>query len=183
VFLFWCPASLNLEKIPNIEVTPWCFWINDSWIWYADAGSGKIYFYCNCIYNRVNKTKALLHPLSKSNIHQKYLLFLDIFFIYISNVFPFPGLLLGNPLSYLPHPLPYLTHPHPCLYEGAALPIDSHPPSCPGILLHWNIEHPQARGLLLPLNSNNTIFCHICCSMCILWLMVQFLETLGDLAC
>ena len=33
-----------------------------------------------------------------------------IFFIYISNVFPFPGFPFGNPLS---HP------PSPCLYESA----------------------------------------------------------------
>ena len=38
---------------------------------------------------------------------------LDTFFIRISNVFPFPYLLLGNPLT-LPH--------SPCLYEGATPP-------------------------------------------------------------
>jgi hypothetical protein len=34
--------------------------------------------------------------------------FLDIFFIYISNVFPFPGIPFGNPLPY---------PPYSCLYE------------------------------------------------------------------
>ena len=38
---------------------------------------------------------------------------LDIFFIYISNVFLFPGLPFGSPLS----------HPPPCLYEGAPHPL------------------------------------------------------------
>jgi hypothetical protein len=41
---------------------------------------------------------------------------LDIFFIYISNVSPFPGLPFGNPLSH---------SPSPCLYEGA--PPPTHP--------------------------------------------------------
>jgi hypothetical protein len=39
--------------------------------------------------------------------------FLDIFLIYISNVFPFPGLPFGKPLSHTPSP---------CLYEGTTLP-------------------------------------------------------------
>jgi hypothetical protein len=46
---------------------------------------------------------------------------LDIFFIYISNVFPFPGLPFRNPLS---HPSSL------CLYEGAPPP--------PPILLPWH---------------------------------------------
>jgi hypothetical protein len=51
--------------------------------------------------------------------------------------------------------------PSPCLYEGA--PPLTHPlqPSCPGIPLHWGMEPPQAQGLLLPLMSNQAIFCHI----------------------
>jgi hypothetical protein len=78
---------------------------------------------------------------------------LDIFFIYISNVFPFLGLPFGNPLS---RPL------SPCLYEGASphtLPL---PSSCPGIPLLWSIEQPQAQGPFLPLMSNKAILCHIC---------------------
>ena len=46
--------------------------------------------------------------------------FLDIFFIYISNVFPFPGLPFGRP--------PFHSHSC-CLYESAPLPIHSHPPA------------------------------------------------------
>jgi hypothetical protein len=38
---------------------------------------------------------------------------LGIFFIYISNVFPFPGLPFGKPLFHLPFP---------CLYEGVPPP-------------------------------------------------------------
>jgi hypothetical protein len=59
--------------------------------------------------------------------------FIDIFFIYISNVIPFPGLSFGNPLPY---------SPSPCLYEGAFPLTHSPPPSHPGITLHWGIEHP-----------------------------------------
>ena len=77
-------------------------------------------------------------------------LFLDIFFIYMSNVIPFPGLPSGNPLSHLSSP---------CLYEGTPHPLL---PSCPGIPLHWGIKHPQAQGLLLPLMSDKAILCHIC---------------------
>jgi hypothetical protein len=79
--------------------------------------------------------------------------FLDIFFIYISNVFSFPTLPFRNPLSH---------SPSPCFYEGA--PSPSHPllSSCHSIPLHWDIEHPQAKWRLLPLMSNKTILCHIC---------------------
>jgi hypothetical protein len=65
-----------------------------------------------------------------------FLFLLDIFFIYISNVFPFSDIPLRNPTSH---------HPFPCLYEGAFYP---------GIPLHWGIKHPQAQGLLLPLMTN-----------------------------
>jgi hypothetical protein len=75
--------------------------------------------------------------LRKENITFIFLL-LDIFFIYISNVFPFPVLPCGNP------------HFSQCLYEDA-------PPSTQpllhfwtGIPLHWGIE---TQGLLLRLMS------------------------------
>ena len=50
----------------------------------------------------------------------------------------------------------------PCIFEGA--PLLTHPllASCPNIPLHWGIDHPQAKGPLLPLISNKAIFCHIC---------------------
>jgi hypothetical protein len=77
--------------------------------------------------------------------------FLFIFYIYISNCFPFTGLPFRNPLS---HPLP------PALW--GCVPSHPFPSSCPGITLHWGIEHPQAWGSLLSLMSNKVIICHIC---------------------
>jgi hypothetical protein len=58
-------------------------------------------------------------------------LLLDIFFIYITNVIPFPGFPSKNPLS---HP------PSPCL------PTHPFPLPCPGIPLHWVIEPSQDQG-------------------------------------
>jgi hypothetical protein len=78
---------------------------------------------------------------------------LDIFYIYIYNVFPFPGLPFRSPLFY---------PSSPCLYESAPLPTYPLPSSQPGIPLHWGIEHPQTQGSLLPLISNKAILCHIC---------------------
>jgi hypothetical protein len=74
---------------------------------------------------------------------------LDIFFIYISNVFPFQVSPSETP-SHLPSPY---------LYEG---PPPSPIPIFPtGITLHWGMVHPQAQGPLLPLMSNKAILCHI----------------------
>jgi hypothetical protein len=70
---------------------------------------------------------------------------LDIFFIYISNVTPFPGFPSGNLLS------------HPCFYEGVP-PIS---PPCPGIPLHWVIEPSQDQGTLLLLMPDKAILCYI----------------------
>ena len=56
---------------------------------------------------------------------------LDIFFIYISNVIPFPSFLSENPLSPLPSSTPQPTHSH----------------SHPGIPLYWSIEPSQNQGL------------------------------------
>jgi hypothetical protein len=78
--------------------------------------------------------------------------------------------------------------PFPFLYKGALPPTHSHPPSPhPGILLYCGIEHPQARGPLLPLMSNKVIFCHIRGQRHGLlhvysWLVVQPLGTPGGLA-
>ena len=63
-------------------------------------------------------------------------LLLNIFFIYIFNVFPFPGLPLGKPFSYAPSP---------CLYEGDAPPTHPLLPSHPGIPLLWGIKPPQPK--------------------------------------
>jgi hypothetical protein len=80
---------------------------------------------------------------------------LDIFFIYISNVIPFP---CPSPKYPIPFSLPLLlwgcspTHPptHPLL------------PPHPGIPLHWGIEPSQDQEPLLPLMSDNVILCYIC---------------------
>jgi hypothetical protein len=56
------------------------------------------------------------------------LFLLAIFFIYISNVIPFPSFLSKNPIS--PHPCP-CSPTHPLPFPG------------PGILLYWGIEPSQ----------------------------------------
>jgi hypothetical protein len=61
-----------------------------------------------------------IFPVPLTQISLSFFFGLDIFFIYISNVSPFPGLPFGNPLS---HP------PSPCLYEGAPPPTCSHLPA------------------------------------------------------
>jgi hypothetical protein len=72
---------------------------------------------------------------------------LDVFFIYISNVIPFPGFPSENPLS---HP------PSPC---SPTYPL---PLPCPGIPLHWSIKPSQNQGPLLPLMPNKAVLCYIC---------------------
>ena len=69
-----------------------------------------------------------------------FLFLLDIFFIYISNVIPFPGFPSKNPLS--PPCLPY-SPTHPLLLLG------------PGIPLHWGIEPSQ--------NQAPGVFCLFVC--------------------
>jgi hypothetical protein len=77
---------------------------------------------------------------------------LDIFFIYISNVIPFPG-------SPPPWETSYLILPPP-----ASVRIFQHPrlPPCPQISLHWSTEPSQDQGPLLPLMFNKAILCYIC---------------------
>jgi hypothetical protein len=78
------------------------------------------------------------------------LFLLDILFIYISNVIPFPGFPSRKPVSHLPSPWFYEgTHP-------TAYPL---PTSCP---LHWDMECSQDQGPLLPLMSDKAILCYIC---------------------
>jgi hypothetical protein len=72
---------------------------------------------------------------------------LAIFFIYISNVTPFPGFPSENPP--IPSPKSLLTT-HPLLLPG------------PGIPLHWDIEPSRDQGPLLPLMTDKTILCCIC---------------------
>ena len=75
---------------------------------------------------------------------------MDVCFISISNVFPFPGLPFGNPLSF---------PPSLCLYEGAPPSTYPLPSSHPGIPLPWGIKAP---GSLFTLMSDKAILCHIC---------------------
>ena len=71
----------------------------------------------------------------------------DIFFIYISNVIPFPGFPSKNPLS---PPSSPCSPTHPLLLPG------------PGIPLHWGLEPSQDQGPLLPLMTDRVILCYIC---------------------
>jgi hypothetical protein len=64
------------------------------------------------------------------------------YFIYISNVIPFPGFPPASPLSY---------PPLPCFYEGAPPPNFPLLPHCPSIPLHWGIEPSQDQGPPFPL--------------------------------
>jgi hypothetical protein len=66
----------------------------------------------------------------KDVLEKKLFLLLDIFFIYISNVIPFPGFPSEKPL-----PL------YPPLFHCS--PIHSLLPPGPGISLHWGIEPSQ----------------------------------------
>ena len=86
----------------------------------------------------------VIHLLVTAYFHQwvpmeDIFLLLDIFFLYISNVNPFPGLPSGNPLSY---------PPFPCFHESASSRPPT-PPSRPGIPLHWGIKPPRVQGPLL----------------------------------
>jgi hypothetical protein len=94
------------------------------------------------------------------------------FFIYISNVFPFPDLCFGNP-----HPI----SPPPCLYDGPPPPTYSYPPALywgtlkpEDLFYHWCPTRPS---------SATYVACAIGRSMCILWLVVQSLGAPGSLAC
>jgi hypothetical protein len=79
---------------------------------------------------------------------------LDIFFIYISNVIPFPG---------FPSPRNPLSHtPSTCFYEGVPPSTYPLPPPLPSIPLHWGIKSSQDQGPLFSLISNKAILCYIC---------------------
>jgi hypothetical protein len=72
-----------------------------------------------------------------------------MFFIYISNVIPFP---CPSPKNFpLSHPLSPYSLIHPLL-----LP-------CPGIPLYWGIKSSQGQGPLVPLMSHKAIICFEVC--------------------
>jgi hypothetical protein len=77
---------------------------------------------------------------------------LGIFFIYISNVIPVPGLPLPKK--------PPITSPFPCFYEG--VPPPTHLPIHPCIPQHRGIELSQDQGPLLPLMLDKAILYYIC---------------------
>jgi hypothetical protein len=70
----------------------------------------------------------------------KYNFFLDIFFIYISNVIPFSSFPSENPSSSSPLPVPQTTH-----FCFLALAFYA---------LYWGIKPSQDQGSLLPLMTN-----------------------------
>jgi hypothetical protein len=82
------------------------------------------------------------------------LFLLDFFFIYISNVFLFPGLPFENPLSY-----PF---PHACI---KVLPHTPTVLSLPTLAFPYTGVSSALRpkDLSLPLMSNKIILCDICC--------------------
>jgi hypothetical protein len=91
--------------------------------------------------------KQLFFPRVDREFSFSFFFLLNIFFIYISNVIPFPSFPSENPLS--PSPFPY-SPTHPLLLSG------------PGIPLHWVIVPSQDQGPLLPLITNKTILFYVC---------------------
>jgi hypothetical protein len=104
--------------------------------------------------------------------------FLDIFFIYISNVFPFPGLPFGTPISHPSSPASMSVRPYPPThsylpdlefpYTGA---LNTLRPE--GLFFHWCPTRPSSATYVASAMSH---------SMCILWLLVQSLGVPGYLA-
>jgi hypothetical protein len=74
-----------------------------------------------------NKNEELERELTEYD----FLFLLDVFFIYISNVIPFPGFPSENTIS---PPTSPCSPTHPLLLPG------------PGIPLHWGIEPSQDQG-------------------------------------
>ena len=101
---------------------------------------------------RPNVKTILKKGTSPANTSPRSFLFLNIFFIYILNVFPFPGLPFGNSLS-----LP----PSSCLYEGALPPTHPIQNHRSRMLTKWGIKPPQDQGPLRVLMSHQTNHCYI----------------------
>jgi hypothetical protein len=80
-----------------------------------------------------------------------FFILVDIFFIYISNVFPFPGIPSGIPL-YHPSSL--------CLYDGASPSTCS---SLPTLAFPYTgaLNLPEDQGPLFTVMSNKAILSHI----------------------
>ena len=83
-----------------------------------------------------------------------FFLLSNIFFIYISDVSPFPCFSSRNSVSY---------PPYSCFHEGAPPPTHTLLPPHPGINLHWGIKPSQDKGPLLSLMPDKVILCYTCC--------------------
>jgi hypothetical protein len=84
----------------------------------------------------------VIHPLADCSFLKElyffFYFFKDVFFIYISNVIPFPSFPSKNPYLF---PLPLL--------PNSPTPIPG-----PGIPLYWGIKPSQDHGPLLALMTN-----------------------------
>jgi hypothetical protein len=85
--------------------------------------------------------KLHLRELLHGNLRKMVIFLLDIFFIYISNVIPFPSFSFRTLIPSL----------FPCFYEGVLPPTYPLLLPHPGIPLHWRIKPSQDQGRLLPL--------------------------------
>ena len=88
-----------------------------------------------------SSSQSLKQNLKRENCSSLFLL--DIFFIYVSNVIPFPGFTSRNSLSPPTPPASLRVLPHP--------PTHSLPLPCPGIFLRWGIEPSEDQEPLPPL--------------------------------
>jgi hypothetical protein len=88
-----------------------------------------------------SEVKALsqFHSVYMASLRATFFFKLDIFFIYIINVFPFLDLPSINPLSH---------SSTPCLYEGAPQPTTPvFPPWLSFTMGHWTLSGPRASSL------------------------------------
>jgi hypothetical protein len=88
-------------------------------------------------------------------IHSCYVL-LDILFIYVSSIIPFP--------YFFPRPRNLRLYcSSSCFYEGvlSCTLIHSLPPPQPHTSLHWGIETSLEQGAHLPLMPDKSILCYV----------------------
>ena len=102
-------------------------------------------FYCsNFVLLPSAETREVPCPRLLLGVLIKFYFLLDIFFIYISNVIPFPGFPSENPLS----PPVSSAHQHTLLFLVLGIPF------------HCGTEPSQEQGPLLPLVTDKTILCY-----------------------
>jgi hypothetical protein len=100
------------------------------WPWLPDEMNEKVNSFRSALY-KIDITKPFI-------IRSTLFFFIRFFFIYISNVIPFPSFPSENPL---PHFSP-CSPTHPLQIPG------------PGIPLYWGIEPSQDQEPLLPLMTD-----------------------------